>query len=130
MIYLRRFTVIKIQRIYSSNSTQPGYRILIDRLWPRGISKAKANLDDWDKMIAPSNKLRKWFNHDPQKFQKFSEAYRKELAENPETPKFIAKIRLKIANGDIILLYSAKDEDHNQAIVLRNYLQEKLNIKK
>ncbi|MBM7545070.1 uncharacterized protein YeaO (DUF488 family) [Weissella beninensis] len=122
--------MIKIQRIYSSNSTQPGYRILIDRLWPRGISKAKANLDDWDKMIAPSNKLRKWFNHDPQKFQKFSEAYRKELAENPETPKFIAKIRLKIANGDIILLYSAKDEDHNQAIVLRNYLQEKLNIKK
>nr|WP_284737462.1 DUF488 family protein [Periweissella beninensis] len=130
MIYLRRFTVIKIQRIYSSNSTQPGYRILIDRLWPRGISKAKANLDDWDKMIAPSNKLRKWFNHDSQKFPKFSEAYRKELAENPETPKFIAKIRLKIANGDIILLYSAKDEDHNQAIVLRNYLQEKLNIKK
>ncbi|MBM7545105.1 uncharacterized protein YeaO (DUF488 family), partial [Weissella beninensis] len=54
--------MIKIQRIYSSNSTQPGYRILIDRLWPRGISKAKANLDDWDKMIAPSNKLRKWFN--------------------------------------------------------------------
>lgn len=122
--------MIKIQRIYSSNSTQPGYRILIDRLWPRGISKAKANLDDWDKMIAPSNKLRKWFNHDPQKFSKFSEAYRKELAENPETPKFIAKIRLKMANGDIILLYSAKDEDHNQAIVLRNYLQEKLNIKK
>ncbi|MCM2436400.1 DUF488 domain-containing protein [Periweissella beninensis] len=122
--------MIKIQRIYSSNSTQPGYRILIDRLWPRGISKAKANLDDWDKMIAPSNKLRKWFNHDSQKFPKFSEAYRKELAENPETPKFIAKIRLKIANGDIILLYSAKDEDHNQAIVLRNYLQEKLNIKK
>lgn len=81
-------------------------------------------------MIAPSNKLRKWFNHDSQKFPKFSEAYRKELAENPETPKFIAKIRLKIANGDIILLYSAKDEDHNQAIVLRNYLQEKLNIKK
>lgn len=94
--------MIKIQRIYSSNSTQPGYRILIDRLWPRGISKAKANLDDWDKMIAPSNKLRKWFNHDSQKFPKFSEAYRKELAENPETPKFIAKIRLKIANGDII----------------------------
>lgn len=122
--------MIKIQRIYSSNSTQPGYRILIDRLWPRGISKAKANLDDWDKMIAPSNKLRKWFNHDSQKFPKFSEAYRKELAENPETPKFIAKIRLKIANGDIILLYSAKDEDHNQAIVLRNYLQEKLNTKK
>lgn len=122
--------MIKIQRIYSSNSTQPRYRILIDPLWPRGISKAKANLDDWDKMIAPSNKLRKWFNHDPQKFPKFSEAYRKELAENPETPKFIAKIRLKIANGDIILLYSAKDEDHNQAIVLRNYLQEKLNIKK
>ena len=122
--------MIKIQRIYSSNSTQPGYRILIDRLWPRGISKAKANLDDWDKMIAPSNKLRKWFNHDLQKFPKFSEAYRKELAENPETLKFIAKIRLKIASGDIILLYSAKDEDHNQAIVLRNYLQEKLNIKK
>lgn len=61
--------MIKIQRIYSSNSTQPGYRILIDRLWPRGISKAKANLDDWDKMIAPSNKLRKWFNHDHKNFQ-------------------------------------------------------------
>ncbi|GKS82348.1 MAG TPA: DUF488 family protein [Companilactobacillus farciminis] len=121
--------MIKIQRIYSSNSTQPGYRILIDRLWPRGISKTKANLDDWDKSIAPSNELRKWFNHDPQKFSKFSKAYRKELAENLETPEFIAKITSKMVNSDIILLYSAKDKEHNQAIVLRNYLREKLSIK-
>ncbi|HIY57837.1 MAG TPA: DUF488 family protein [Candidatus Tetragenococcus pullicola] len=121
--------MIKIQRIYSSNSTQPGYRILIDRLWPRGISKTKANLDDWDKSIAPSNELRKWFNHDPQKFSKFSKAYQKELAENLETPEFIAKITSKMVNSDIILLYSAKDKEHNQAIVLRNYLREKLSIK-
>lgn len=129
LIHLGRFTLIKIQRIYSTESAQSGYRILIDRLWPRGVSKTKANLDDWDKMIAPSNELRKWFDHDPQKFPKFSKAYRKELAENPETPEFIAKITAKIANSDIILLYSAKDKEHNQAVVLRNYLQEKLNIK-
>ena len=111
---------IVIERIYESFSHPGGYRVLVDRVWPRGVSKEKAHLDLWFKEIAPSTELRKWFNHDPVKWNEFKEKYENELNAMPEE---VQKMRRLIKDHpDIILLYSAKDEEHNQAIVLRDYL--------
>ncbi|GBG94445.1 hypothetical protein LFYK43_09040 [Ligilactobacillus salitolerans] len=119
--------MLSIQRIYSIRQNPPsGYRILVDRLWPRGISKAQAQLDDWAKTIAPSPELRKWFAHDPSKFEEFRSRYLQELTENPDTPAFIDQVQTQLAQGDVTLLYAAKDEEHNQAVVLLAYLQEKV----
>lgn len=114
--------MIKIQRIYESNSNDNlennAIRILVDRLWPRGISKEKAKIDIWAKEIAPSNELRKWFNHDETKFKEFEEKYIKELNLNDYAIKF----KKEYENKNLILLYSAKDTIHNNAIVLKNWL--------
>lgn len=118
--------MLKIQRIYG-NEPEPGsYRILVDRLWPRGISKVKAQLDLWAKEIAPSTELRKWFNHDEEKFPEFRTRYLAELAANPATADFIATVQSHLAQGDVVLLYGAKDQQDNQAQVLAAYLQDKL----
>lgn len=111
-----------IDRIYDK-TPQPGFRILIDRLWPRGVSKEKAALDLWAKDIAPSAELRKWFGHDPEKYDTFKARYLKELAENPAAPAFRATIKQQLADKqDVILLYGAKDTQHNQAVVLHDWL--------
>ncbi|WP_210123084.1 MULTISPECIES: DUF488 family protein [unclassified Staphylococcus] len=115
---------IQIQRIYEK-PLKEGVRVLVDRVWPRGISKDQANLDYWLKNIAPTSELRKWFNHDPQLYAAFKEKYEKELRENEEQQEAFNELQDIIANSkqDVILLYGAKDEQHNQAIVLQQLLQ-------
>lgn len=109
---------IKIKRVYEKPEKEDGFRILVDRLWPRGLTKEKADLDLWLKEIAPSTELRKWFGHEPEKWKEFKKKYRKELKENKEAVS-ILKEHLK---GPLSLLYAAKDEEHNEALVLKNYL--------
>lgn len=116
---------IKLVRIYEHVQPQ-GYRILVDRLWPRGISKVKAALDEWDKQIGPSNELRKWFNHDDEKYPEFKEKYLNELKKNPETQVFINTVREKLAKGNVLFLYDAKDTEHNQAVVLKEFVEKSL----
>ncbi|MCS5431635.1 DUF488 family protein [Staphylococcus aureus] len=115
---------MQIQRIYEK-PLKEGVRVLVDRVWPRGISKDQANLDHWLKNIAPTSELRKWFNHDPQLYAAFKEKYEKELRENEEQQEAFNELQDIIANSkqDVILLYGAKDEQHNQAIVLQQLLQ-------
>lgn len=112
---------IKVERIYQKPEDLDGYRILVDRLWPRGISKANAHLDLWLKEVAPSNDLRKWFGHDPAKFAEFAQRYRDELADNPA----LEELKQAMASHDkVILLYGAKDQEHNQAVILKSLLEE------
>lgn len=112
---------IEIKRIYDEASEEDGYRILVDRIWPRGVKKEDAQLDDWNKDIAPSSKLRKWFDHDPEKFDEFAKKYRKELKDKTEE---LEKIRSKAKKQTVTLLYGAKDTDHNHAVVLGKVLKE------
>ncbi|MCC3162980.1 MULTISPECIES: DUF488 domain-containing protein [Lactiplantibacillus] len=113
---------LKLERIYTKPVDTDGYRLLVDRLWPRGISKVNAQLDDWVKEIGPSTELRKWFNHDPEKYPEFVKKYRAELDANPITPDFIRQVAEQLAKQPVILLFGAKDEAHNQAVVLQEYL--------
>ncbi|MGN6164237.1 MAG: DUF488 domain-containing protein [Flavisolibacter sp.] len=110
---------ISIKRIYEPPAKEDGTRILIDRLWPRGLTKEKAAIDLWLKDIAPSAALRQWFAHDPGKWQEFQKRYRKELKENKDAV-FILKQEAK--NKTVTLLYAAKDEVHNDAVVLKEFL--------
>ena|SRR5690554_2990270 len=110
---------IQVKRIYESASKNDGYRVLVDRIWPRGISKENAKLDQWMKEIAPSTDLRKWFGHIPERFDDFSRKYEKEIKQHPE----LVDELLKIANTKrLTLLYGAKDKTHNQAVVLKKIL--------
>ncbi|MFB9055158.1 DUF488 domain-containing protein [Mariniflexile ostreae] len=111
---------IRIKRIYEEVLEEDGCRILVDRIWPRGVSKEDAKLDDWNKDVAPSEKLRKWFNHDPDKFDAFAEKYRKELHDKGDV---LESIRKQAGHNAVTLLYAAKDTKHNQAIVLREVLK-------
>lgn len=110
---------IRLKRAYDPSLAADGRRILVDRLWPRGLSKKKAALDDWIKDIAPSTALRQWFNHDPARWREFQDRYRQELAGHAE---LVAALRDLAAKGPITLVYSARDEIHNDAIVLREVL--------
>lgn len=112
--------MIKIKRIYESASPKDGKRMLVDRLWPRGIRKDEAKIDDWIRDIAPSNELRKWFSHDPSKWQEFKKRYEKELKNKSS---ILEKIRHEAKTGVVTLLYSAKDEEHNNAVVLKEILE-------
>ena len=118
-------TEIKLVRIYDHEQPE-GYRILVDRMWPRGMSKVKADLCEWDKQIGPTNELRKWFNHEDEKFPEFKEKYIKELDENDFTPKFIETVKDKLKSGDVLFLYGAKNREHNQAVVLKEYVESKM----
>lgn len=111
---------VKIKRVYELPQDQDGQRILIDRLWPRGLTKEKARIDLWLKDIAPSTELRKWFNHEPEKWPEFQKRYSKELSNNQTT---INELLLKIKNSNVTLVYSAKDELHNDAVLLKSYLE-------
>ena len=114
----------QIKRIYDGLSDNDGYRVLVDRVWPRGVSKERAHLDAWIKELAPSTDLRKWFAHDPTKYPEFHRRYIAELDTNPEVRSFIADLNHRAKNETVTLLYSAKDEEHNQAVVLKDYLDE------
>lgn len=109
---------IKLKRAYEAPAQSDGMRILVDRLWPRGLSKARAAIDHWLKEVAPSNELRQWFGHDPEKWPEFRKRYRAELKDNPA----LAELRDLSRKGTVTLVYSAKDELHNQAVVLRQVL--------
>ena len=111
----------KIKRIYEPQADTDGLRILVDRVWPRGVSKDKAALDTWAKDLAPSTTLRQWFAHDPDKFAEFQKRYRAELDAMPET--VAGYLKAWAEHETVTLVYSAKDEQHNQAVVLCAYLQ-------
>ena len=113
--------MIKIKRIYEPPEKEDGFRVLVDRLWPRGVSKDKARVDLWLKEIAPSDQLRKWFSHDPEKWEDFKKRYREELEDKEKLIQTIKKIEKE--RGVVTLLYSAKDEKHNNAVALNEVLQ-------
>lgn len=110
---------IKLKRVYEPASIGDGMRILVDRLWPRGVSKEKAKVDLWLKEIAPTTELRKWFGHNPDKWTRFRERYETELRNNTEVVEMLAD---KAKHGTITLIYAARDEQHNEAVVLKLFL--------
>lgn len=110
---------IKIKRVYDDKDKEDGTRILVDRLWPRGLTKAKAAIDLWLKDVAPSTELRKWFGHDPDKWLGFKTRYRAELKKNG---KQLAILKDQMKKGAVTLVYGAKDEEHNEAVVLQEFL--------
>ncbi len=112
---------VKIKRVYDL-AADDGFRILVDRLWPRGVSKEAAKLDLWLKEVGPSNELRQWFGHDPVKFDEFARRYRQELKVNPAYDELKAIVS---QHEKVTLVYSAKDVSHNQAVVLQSLLAEK-----
>ena len=113
--------MIKTKRIYESPSSEDGLRILVDRLWPRGLSKEQAHVDSWYKEIAPSNELRTWFGHKPELFKEFSKKYTDELKNQKSILKEIKELASK---KQVTLLYSAKDTEFNNAVVLKKVLEE------
>ncbi len=113
-------TIYKIKRIYELPEKGDGYRVLIDRLWPRGVSKERAKLNEWAKEVAPSSELRKWFNHDSEKFAKFSKRYFVELKNNN---LFYEKLIVWNKQRVVTLLYGARDSDQNEVVVLREFIK-------
>lgn len=111
---------IQTKRIYEKPSKNDGYRLLVDRIWPRGVSKEAAKLDGWNKEIAPSPELRKWFGHKKERFDEFKKRYKKELEKQCDALKEITKIPKE---KNLTLLYSTKDEKMNQAVVLKEVLK-------
>jgi len=112
---------LRIKRIYEPASQADGQRVLVDRVWPRGISRDAARLTLWLKDIAPTAALRKWFGHVPERWQAFQNRYRAELGANTEA---VVKLRALLEQGDVTLLYGARDTQHNQAVVIKDYLAE------
>jgi len=112
---------IRIKRAYEAPTHDDGTRILIDRLWPRGVKKTDAAIDEWMKEIAPSNALRKWFGHDPERWQEFRRRYRSEIQQHPNE---FDRLRTLAQHGRITLVFSAHDEAHNDAVVLKDLLLE------
>ncbi len=115
----------QIKRIYEPPLNSDGIRLLADRLWPRGVSKADAHLDGWIKTLTPSNELRTWFGHKKENFEEFSLLYRAELDANDEAQEEAKRIVLQSKTNTITLLYAAKDPQINHAIILKKYLEEK-----
>ncbi|WP_424363867.1 DUF488 domain-containing protein [Methylocystis parvus] len=113
---------IHLKRAYDPPEEDDGLRVLVDRLWPRGLSKDKAAIDHWAKASAPSNELRRWFGHDPARWDEFQSRYREEL-QSPEAEEEIATLRALARKSRMTLLYAAKDEERNNAVVLRDYLR-------
>ncbi|HEY7337238.1 MAG TPA: DUF488 family protein [Bryobacteraceae bacterium] len=115
--------MIKLKRVYEAPAHNDGARFLVERLWPRGVSKEKLAMDAWEKDVGPSDRLRKWFSHDPAKWDKFREKYFEELDARPEAWTPI----LQSSDGHTVtLLYSSRDTEHNNAVALKEYLDRKL----
>ena len=111
---------LKIKRVYEEPEANDGRRILVDRLWPRGLTKEKAKVDLWLKDIAPSTELRKWFGHDPEKWRSFRERYQTELKHQADQ---LGLINSEIKEGPVTLVYGARDQVHNEAVVLKEFLE-------
>ena len=112
---------VRIKRVYDEPAADDGERILVDRLWPRGISKEKAAFEEWMKEVAPTSELRKWFDHRPERWDEFKERYRAELQGNPA----VEALRARVAAGRVTLLYGSRNRDFNHAAVLADFLAEK-----
>ncbi len=112
--------MLKIKRVYEEPASDDGYRVLVDRLWPRGVSKEKAKIDLWLRDVSPSSELRKWFGHDPNKWLEFKKRFESELVNSSEN---VEKLRELASHGDVTLVYGAKDEKHNNAVVIKSYLE-------
>lgn len=117
--------MIRLKRIYDDFDEEDGFRILTDRLWPRGIKKVDAHLDLWAKKIAPSSELRKWFSHDPAKYDEFRRKYVEELKDNEYLPEFRKTVEEAQEKGNVTFLFGAKDREHNQAVVLKDFMEKK-----
>ncbi len=113
---------VEIKRVYEPAGENDGYRVLVDRLWPRGVSKERAAIDFWAKEIAPSDELRKWFSHDPSRWEEFRKRYRDELS-TEDRKKMMKDLIFRAGKGRLTLLYAAKDTDHNNAVVLREAIR-------
>jgi uncharacterized protein YeaO (DUF488 family) len=112
--------MIKLKRAYEKPSREDGSRILVERLWPRGLTKERAAVDLWLKEVAPSTELRKWFGHDPAKWEQFQKRYWKELQEHEEAVRLLKR---KGKDGTVTLVYAARDEEHNGALALKSFLE-------
>lgn len=112
---------VRAKRIYDPPDPDDGYRVLIDHVWPRGVSRERARLDEWARMLAPSDELRKWFDHRPPRFADFRARYRAELAAQSEP---VDKLRRRAASGRVTVLYAARDREHNNAVVLAELLRD------
>lgn len=113
---------LQLKRVYEKPAKTDGTRVLVDRLWPRGLTKQRAAVDLWLKEIAPSTELRKWFGHDPEKWKEFRSRYRAELKSHPDEVRLITS---KAREETVTLLYGARDQEHNEAIVLQQFLARK-----
>ena len=113
--------MIQVKRVYDAADPGDGKRILVDRLWPRGIKKENLRMDEWLKEIAPSDKLRKWFSHDPKKYEEFKKRYAEELEDKSE---ILERIKGEAKRGRVTILFSARDTEHNNATVLKELLSE------
>ncbi len=113
---------VRIKRVYEPPDAEDGMRVLVDRLWPRGLSHERAQVDHWLKDVAPSDELRAWFGHDPAKFDEFRRRYLAELKDSSAAQEALAQIRALAAKGTVTLVYGARDTEHNDAVVLRDFL--------
>jgi len=111
---------VRLKRAYEPAEPSDGHRVLIDRLWPRGVSREKARLDAWERELAPSQELRRWFGHDPERFEEFRRRYTEELRDERER---LAALRRRAREGTLTLVYAARDADHNDAVVLAEVLR-------
>ena len=111
---------VRTKRIYEDSNPADGRRILVDRLWPRGIAKSNARIDFWAKSVSPSNELRRWYGHDPEKWLEFRERYFEELDSNPDG---VSELRSQLGSGTVTLLYSSKETRLNNASALKDYLE-------
>jgi uncharacterized protein YeaO (DUF488 family) len=111
---------VRPKRAYEPAAPADGYRVLIDRIWPRGVSREQARLDEWARELAPSSELRQWFRHDPARFSEFRRRYESELASQGEK---LRELRRRARRGTVTLVYGARDTDHNDAVVLAHVLE-------
>ncbi len=117
--------MVQLKRAYAPAAASDGYRVLVERLWPRGVKKTDLALDDWLKDVAPSDELRRWFGHDPARWPEFVRRYRAELRKKPASTALAALVQ-RASAGPITLVYAARDEEHNGALVLRDAILAKL----
>ncbi|UOR10897.1 DUF488 domain-containing protein [Halobacillus amylolyticus] len=115
---------VVLKRIYDEDTRTGGNRILIDRVWPRGISKEDADLDEWMKDIAPSSSLRKWFDHDPEKFYEFKKSYKKEIQQSSERTEKLDELKKMADSERLVLLFAAKETEYNHAVVLKELIED------
>jgi uncharacterized protein YeaO (DUF488 family) len=113
---------IRLKRAYEAADKDDGVRLLVERLWPRGLTKDKAAIDEWFKDISPSPALRKWYSHDPSKWKEFRRRYLDELRDNPDE---VERLRARVKRESVTFIYAAKDEERNSAVVLKEYLEGK-----